>query len=184
MNPPEPFYPGTRIGSPVVDLCRTWSERMPYSQVSTHLDLMGMQVDRWSARHYAITPLPEIPAMDVFGTRIPVSIIALSVLPPPGSEPRDPDMHDILEACNYPCIPPDTGTSRNGNTPGTPDRQQQQKFIDKVVSVFSRSLCITFVCTCIISGMLYGASCGLPDWLTGLIEFNLEVLSLENVGCM
>ena len=31
----EPFYPRTRIGSPVVDLCTTLGQTMPYTRVST-----------------------------------------------------------------------------------------------------------------------------------------------------
>ena len=102
--PREPYYPGTRVGSPVVDLCRSLSEAMPYSRVSAHLHRMGVLVDRWSIRHYAMTPLPEVSSVDVFGMQIPVSIISLSSLAGFAQEPAGIDMEDILMACNYPSI--------------------------------------------------------------------------------
>jgi hypothetical protein len=102
--PQEPFYPGTRIGSPVVDLCRALSTTLPYSRVSSYLSRMGVQVDRWSVRSYARAPLPDIPAVDIFGMRIPVSIVTLSTLAGSGKETANPGMDDVLAACNYPSV--------------------------------------------------------------------------------
>ncbi|MDD5142717.1 hypothetical protein [Methanoregula sp.] len=102
INPPEPFYPGTRIGAPVVDLCRTLSSEMPYSRVSTYLERMGVAVDRWSVRHYARAPLREIPFMDIFGMKIPVSIVSLSTLAGSLQGPEQADMDTLLMICNYP----------------------------------------------------------------------------------
>lgn len=101
--PQEPYYPGTRIGSPVVDLCRSLSVVMPYSRISTSIGLMGVQVDRWSVRNYARMPLPGVPSLEAFGMQIPVSMISLSSLRA-GSAPtsRTLDMEDVLMACNYP----------------------------------------------------------------------------------
>jgi len=65
---------------------------------------MGVLVDRWSIRHYAMTPLPEVSSVDVFGMQIPVSIISLSSLAGFAQEPAGIDMEDILMACNYPSI--------------------------------------------------------------------------------
>jgi len=102
INPPEPFYPGTRIGAPVVDLCRSLSSTMPYSRASTYLERMGVAVDRWSVRHYAQSSLSEIPTMDIFGMKIPVSIVSLSTLAGSLQDSERADMDTILEICNYP----------------------------------------------------------------------------------
>ena len=100
--PDAPFYPGTRAGSPVVDLCRALSETIPCGQVATRLGQMGVRIDRGTVRSYcdaSFTPPPTIP---VFGMNIPLSIISLSSL----SESQDHAGHtngeDILAACFYP----------------------------------------------------------------------------------
>lgn len=118
INPPEPFYPGTRIGAPVVDLCRSLSLTMPYSRASTYLERMGVAVDRWSVRHYARAPLRQIPTMDVFGMKIPVSIVSLSTFAGSLQASEQADMDTILEFCNYP------GESSFVSQP--PDRKPQE----------------------------------------------------------
>lgn len=102
INPPEPFYPGTRIGAPVVDLCRSLSSTMPYSRASTYLERLGVAVDRWSVRHYAQAPLKQIPTMDIFGMKIPVSIVSLSTFAGSLQFSEQADIDTILEICNYP----------------------------------------------------------------------------------
>ncbi|MCK9632606.1 MAG: hypothetical protein M0R30_13320 [Methanoregula sp.] len=104
--PEEPFYPGTRIGSPVVDLCRSLSAVMPYSRVSMQLSRMDVVVDRWSVRHYARMPLPAVASMEVFGMQIPISIVSLSTLAGTVREPGHLDMEDVLMACNRPSMVP------------------------------------------------------------------------------
>lgn len=100
IDPPQPFYPGTRIGAPVVDLCRTLSSGMPFTRASAYLERMGVIVDRWSVRHYSGLGLPAIPSVDVFGMKIPVSIISLSTFAGTSAEPACLDMEDILMVCN------------------------------------------------------------------------------------
>ena len=46
VMPEEPFYPGTRIGSPVVDLCQTLSATLSIGHVAALLGKMGVKVDR------------------------------------------------------------------------------------------------------------------------------------------
>jgi hypothetical protein len=104
LSPIEPFYPGTRIGSPVVDLCRSLSTIMPYSRASIYLMQMGVLVDRWSVRNYALTSLPEVPSVEVCEMEIPLSIVALSSLVASVPSSGNRDMEDILLACNYPFI--------------------------------------------------------------------------------
>lgn len=110
INPPEPFYPGTRIGAPVVDLCCAFSSIMPFNRTSQYLDRMGVVVDRWSVRHYAHIPREDLRTIDVFGMKLPVSIIYLSTLAGSLQEAESLDRETILEVCNYPSAlqqPPD-----------------------------------------------------------------------------
>lgn len=102
INPPEPFYPGTRIGAPVVDLCRAFSSIMPFNRTSAYLERMGVMVDRWSVRHYAYLPLGEQRTIDVFDMKLPVSIIYLSSLAGSLTDTDPLDQETILEVCNVP----------------------------------------------------------------------------------
>lgn len=98
----QPFYPDTRIGSPVVDLCVTLGETMSYSRVSSFLAEMGIIVDRWSVRNYVQKNRHTIPAADMFGVRVPLSIVSLSSLSMGVSEGGRIDGPSLLAACNYP----------------------------------------------------------------------------------
>ena len=49
----EPFYTGTRHGSPVVDLCRTLSMTMPFHRTAAYMEHMGIVIDRGTVRNYA-----------------------------------------------------------------------------------------------------------------------------------
>jgi len=98
----QPFYPDTRIGSPVVDLCITLGGTMPYSRVSSSLAEMGIIVDRWSVRNYVQKNNRTIPAVDMFGIRIPLSMGSLSTLSMGIVERSRIDGPAVLAACNYP----------------------------------------------------------------------------------
>jgi hypothetical protein len=102
VTPEDPFYPGTRIGAPVVDLCRAFAGTIPYSRVSTRLDQMGVRVDRWSVRSYVQRPHTTPQTIAVFGMMIPVSIIALSALSGTVGEGNRPGSEDVLAACSLP----------------------------------------------------------------------------------
>jgi hypothetical protein len=175
--PAEPFYPGTRIGSPVVDLCRSLSTTMPPTRASALLAQMGVKVDRWSARHYSCMNLAEVPALEVFGTPIPASIIALSSFPRPGSEPRNAGMDDVLLACNHPFVPYCAGTPGCGETATVPIREKQQKIIDGFVKGISRYLGIFFLCVCLITSMAAEAGVLLPAGLISLTGLEMELVS-------
>jgi len=98
----QPFYPDTRIGSPVVDLCVTLSETMPYSRVSSCLADMGIIVDRWSVRNYVRKNRCSVPSAEMFGVRIPLSIVSLSTLSVGKPEGVRIDTGALLAACFYP----------------------------------------------------------------------------------
>ena len=100
----QPFYPDTRIGSPVIDLCVTLGETMPYSRVSSCLAEMGVVVDRWSVRNYVKGNIRTVPAADVFGIRLPLSLVSLSTLAGNIPEGGRVDARAMLAACGYPSM--------------------------------------------------------------------------------
>lgn len=102
VTPEEPFYRGTRIGSPVVDLCFTLSRSLSSGHVAVLLEKMGVKVDRWSVRTYCHLPISPPPAVEAFGMHLPVSIISLSALTEEKGESRHIHGDDVLAACNYP----------------------------------------------------------------------------------
>jgi hypothetical protein len=98
----EPFYPETRIGSPVIDLCVTLSATMPAGRAARVLEAMGVIVDRTSCLLYVKKHSGEIPTADVFGMRLPFAVLALANLAaavPEGGHITGPD---VLAACGYP----------------------------------------------------------------------------------
>lgn len=98
----EPFYPGTRLGSPVIDLCVTLSQTMPCYRAAAYLEDIGVIVDRWSVRNYRLYGGEPVHSADMFGVRIPRSIISLATLasrhPPGYAVTRD----ELLDACGNP----------------------------------------------------------------------------------
>lgn len=176
--PEEPFYPGTRIGSPVVDLCRSLSETMPYSRVSKYLERMGVQVDRWSSRHYSCMPLPKMPAMEVFGMHIPISIITLSSLGATVPGPGAPDMEEILAACNYPSLPFRTRILDNEDNAANPEQENRQKIIEGFVSRFPRYQVLVFIGLWILANLYSGTISYFPNEFLGFPGLEVDELSI------
>jgi hypothetical protein len=96
----EPFYRDTRHGSPVVDLCRTLSMALPFHRTHALMAQMGIVVDRGTVRNYARGSYPEIPTSDLFGVRIPLSIVSLSSLT--AGEGSRIKGAEALAACGFP----------------------------------------------------------------------------------
>jgi len=98
----EPFYPGTRIGSPVIDLCITLSETMPANRAAQVLMAMGVVVDRTSCLLYTKKRWQEIPIANVFGMHLPFSVFSLSNLAARNVEGSRIRGTDALAACGFP----------------------------------------------------------------------------------
>jgi len=98
----EPFYPDTRIGSPLVDLCRTLGAIMPFNRVSANLLHLGIVIDRGTVRNYMNRSFPEIPTTDLFGIRLPPSIISLSELAARAGDGGRIGGTEALAACGFP----------------------------------------------------------------------------------
>lgn len=98
----EPFYPGTRTGSPVVDLCVTLCRTMPFTRTAVYLEEMGIFVDRMTVRNFSHLAVPEIPMADVFSIHLPMSIISLSTLAARLGEGGCIEGAEALAACGFP----------------------------------------------------------------------------------
>lgn len=110
----EPFYPGSRIGSPIIDIFLSLSATMPASRAARIIDTLGIVVDRTTWRYYTGRPFPEIPVMEVFGMRLPLSVVRLSDLAVQSGESDRADPADVIAACGFPSRSRVTnGTSRN-----------------------------------------------------------------------
>ena len=106
----EPFYPDTRIGSPPVDLSVTLAEAMPFHRSAALIQHLGILIDRGTVRNYARRPFPEIPATNLFGIPVPLSILSLSELASRIGEGGRIEGTEVLAACGFPSAyraPPD-----------------------------------------------------------------------------
>ena len=98
----EPFYPDTRIGSPLIDLCKTFAATVPFCRTTTYVSLMGIAIDRGSVRNYAKRDFGEITTADMFGMRLPFSILSLSSLAAHAGEGSGIKGAEVLAACGFP----------------------------------------------------------------------------------
>ncbi len=102
VNADEPFYPGTRIGSPVIDLCLTLATTMPVNRTAAWLDAMDVIVNRTSCRLYARDHARSVPATALFGIRMPMSVISLSTLAAGAGQGSPVSGAEVLAACGFP----------------------------------------------------------------------------------
>lgn len=118
----EPFYPGTRIGSPLVDLCRTLGATMPFHRVAANLLHLDIVIDRGTVRNYAHSVFPVVPTTDLFGIRLPLSLLSLADLTTRFGEGSRIPGTEALAACGFPSayraatdvlLPPEQRDKRN-----------------------------------------------------------------------
>jgi len=76
----EPFYEGVRFGIPVVDLAIALSRIHPFHHTERILASLGLLVDRGTVRAYAGRARREVPATDLLGLPLPISLLNLSNL--------------------------------------------------------------------------------------------------------
>ncbi|HON81387.1 MAG TPA: hypothetical protein PLN56_01935 [Methanoregulaceae archaeon] len=72
-----PFYPGTRMGSPVVDLCIVLSRSLTPGKTVALMRALGIAVDRGTVRNLRARDSGEIPTTEMFGTVLPQSMVSL-----------------------------------------------------------------------------------------------------------
>ena len=102
VNADEPFYPGTRIGSPVIDLCLTLATMMPVNRTAAYLDAVDVIVDRTSCRQYVKEHNRSVPSTALFGVRVPLSVISLSTLAARAGQGGPVSGAEVLAACGFP----------------------------------------------------------------------------------
>jgi hypothetical protein len=106
----NPFYPDTRIGSIIIDLCIALSMTMPVNRVPAYLATMGILVDRSSCRlyvqnnssYYVGNNLRYIETNNIFGIHLPRSVLLLSSLATRADEGSRIEDAEILAACGFP----------------------------------------------------------------------------------
>ena len=75
-----PFYPGTRIGSPVVDLCVVLSRSLTPGRTAAFLRALGIAIDRGTVRNLKERDFGEVQTTEMFGTVLPRSVVSLSLV--------------------------------------------------------------------------------------------------------
>lgn len=102
----EPFYPDTRIGSLIIDLFSSLCATMPANHAARVIDTIGIIINRTTWRSYTERSFPELPVVDVFGIRLPISVVRISAL---ATQSGRSDPVDVLAACGYPSRTRGTG---------------------------------------------------------------------------
>lgn len=106
----EPFYPDTRIGSVIIDLCVALSMTMPVNRVVAYLAAMDIQVNRSSCRLYAHHICSTHVRINTrylnidnkSGIHLPLSVLTLSGLAVVLDEGSHIDESEVLAACDFP----------------------------------------------------------------------------------
>jgi hypothetical protein len=98
----RPFYPGTRIGSPIIDLFHTVSTTLPKSRAARVIDSLGIVVNRTTWKNYPEERFPKIPAANVFGVLLPLSVVSLSSITARIPKGSCIDGTEALAACGFP----------------------------------------------------------------------------------
>jgi hypothetical protein len=88
----------------VVDLFYTFSSNMPASRAARLIDAMGIRVDRTSWKNYTGRPVPEIQTMEIFGMRLPSSVLTLSNIAARIPDGGSVEGTEALAACGYPSM--------------------------------------------------------------------------------
>jgi len=97
-----PFYPGTRYGAPIIDLCVVLSRIAPFHQVHRMLQAMQLAVDRGTVRNYADRNFGPVAATELFGIPLPLSILHLSTVAFGIDKARPVSGAELLAACGFP----------------------------------------------------------------------------------
>lgn len=74
----SPFYPDTRLGIPIVDLCNALIEKHPYHHAARILTALEIVVDRGTLRNYAQRSFPSPDVIEMYGVPIPISILNMN----------------------------------------------------------------------------------------------------------
>jgi len=95
----SPSYEKSRFGSPIVDLCLSLSQDHTFSHAAVLMNRMGIVINRGTVRKTVQSHSHTVQATDLFGMKLPDSLLALSTL----VTTADPTVPlrgcDVLSAC-------------------------------------------------------------------------------------
>jgi len=97
-----PFYPNTKFGAPVADLCMTLARDHPFNHTAKILQTIGVVVDRGTIRNFSGHDLPPVSYAKIYGLPIPLSICYLSDLFSRKKWNFEVTEEDVLEVCGFP----------------------------------------------------------------------------------
>ena len=97
-----PFYPNTKFGSPVIDLCMTLARVHPFNHSAKILQEMGVVVDRGTIRNFFSRDIPEVSYAKIYDLPIPLSIFYLSDLASKRRQASLVTQEDVLRVCGFP----------------------------------------------------------------------------------
>lgn len=97
-----PFYPNTKFGSPVIDLCMTLARVHPFNHSARILQEMGVVVDRGTIRNFFSRDIPAVSYVKIYGLPIPLSVFYLSDLSSKRQQSRPVTQEDVLRVCGFP----------------------------------------------------------------------------------
>ncbi|WP_165394769.1 hypothetical protein [Methanofollis fontis] len=98
----SPFYPDTRVGSLIVDLCLVLAEGRSMNNAARLLQSMRIVLDRGSVRNYATRQAGAVPSTELYGLRIPNSLLSIVSLTIGMVEPGTVKGAEVLVACGFP----------------------------------------------------------------------------------
>ncbi len=96
-----PFYPNTKFGSPVADLCTTLAWEHPFNHVAKILQMIGIVIDRGTIRNFSCYEIPPVSYSKIYGLPIPLSICYLSDLFSRNVWNYTVTQEEILEVCGF-----------------------------------------------------------------------------------
>lgn len=97
-----PFYPDTKFGAPVTDLCMTISREHPFNHTARILETIGVVVDRGTIRNFSGREFPEVSYAKIYGLPIPLSLCYLSDLFSKTRINYSVSEEEVLEVCGFP----------------------------------------------------------------------------------
>lgn len=97
-----PFYPETRVGSPVVDLCLVLTADLTANHAARVLAEMGVVLDRGSVRNYAVRRARPVPSTVLYGLCLPNSLLSLIPVAIGRYESGSVPGAELLAACGFP----------------------------------------------------------------------------------
>ena len=95
----SPFYPNTRLGSPVVDLAMSLASRYSFYQTYQIMEILNISISRSAIRALAQNREWNITTVSLSGLLLPVSLLSLGTLM--STSHSDLTSEDVLVACGF-----------------------------------------------------------------------------------